>query len=226
MNVILCSAFRNSENYLDRYFEQVSTLERLLFLRGDSLSLVLGYGDCTDDTAALLFEHTSGGIGARLIDVSHGGKEYGSVVDARRFKQAAGVCNKIWAHIPSDADVVIWCESDLTVCASTLIALIDRLKDYPAVAPMVMETSTGGFYDVYAHRKDGVHFQKYEPYFDGWPTTEMTKLTSAGSLLVMNAELARHLIWPEEDVIVGLCRGIYSLGASVWLDPNLKAVHK
>lgn len=68
MNVVICSAFRNSESYIDRYFEQMYELERLLFLRGDCLSLVLGYGDCSDDTATLLFEHTSGGIGARLID--------------------------------------------------------------------------------------------------------------------------------------------------------------
>lgn len=89
MNVVICSAFRNSESYIDRYFEQMYELERLLFLRGDCLSLVLGYGDCSDDTATLLFEHTSGGIGARLIDVSHGGPTFVSIVHEQRFKQLA-----------------------------------------------------------------------------------------------------------------------------------------
>jgi hypothetical protein len=50
-------------------------------------------------------------------------------------------------------------------------------------------------------------------------------LDSAGSVLAMHGDLARGLHWPEQDVVVGLCRGIYAAGGSVWLDRELTVWH-
>lgn len=224
MNVIICSAFRNLSAYIDRYFEQVNTLDRLITLRGDCLSLVLGYGDSTDDTDSLLFEHTSGGIGARLIDCTHNGPFYGSIIHPGRFKQLAYVANKILANVPNDADVVIWAEADLEWSSETIIALIDRLADVPCVAPMIMERSTSGFYDTFAYRKDNLNFQKYPPYH---PSVNggLVQMDSIGSCFAMNAALAKHVNIPEQDVVIGMCRQVYALGASVWLDSSLTVQH-
>jgi hypothetical protein len=51
------------------------------------------------------------------------------------------------------------------------------------------------------------------------------RLDSAGSLLVMQGEKVRELCWPQEDVVVGLCRQIYEFGGSVWLDPAQRVIH-
>ena len=41
MNVTVLSIFRNATHYLERYFEQMDSLQRLLNGRGDSLHRVL-----------------------------------------------------------------------------------------------------------------------------------------------------------------------------------------
>jgi hypothetical protein len=109
MNVTLCSAFRNASNFVGRYQRQVYGLADALEERGDRLNCIWGEGDSTDDTLYLL-QCLSPTFNAEIIDVAHGGKHYGSVVDVERFKQLAGVANKIWSHIPESAEVVIWCE--------------------------------------------------------------------------------------------------------------------
>lgn len=225
MNVVMCSCFRNSVSYIPRYFDQTEALAMALYQRGDLLSLVLGYGDSTDGTDAMLFEAATLSIGARLIDCSHGGPAYTSVVDADRFKQLSYIGNLIFANVPVDAGAVIWCEADLVWEPGVIVKLINHLSWHAAAAPMVMEKSSGGFYDVFSHRLNGVNFQKYPPYFPGWPTSKMTKLTSAGSVLAMRGNIARKIVVPQEDVIVGVCRQIYENGGEVWLDPTLNVFH-
>jgi hypothetical protein len=226
--VTIVSCFRNATTYIPRYFDQVNALAVALAKRGDKLTLVLGYGDSTDDTELVLNEEAMFSMGAILIDVSHGGKHYGSVVNAQRFKQLAYVGNKLWAAIPADADVAILVESDLIWDTSTLIRLIDDLEQVPAVAPMIMHLlPPNRFYDRWAFVKDSINFTNEPPYHVDLLThrDRLLKLDSAGSVLAMHGDLARGLHWPEQDVVVGLCRGIYAAGGSVWLDRELTVYH-
>lgn len=227
LNVTLCSAFRNASSYIDRYLNQVIALDLALLGRGDTFSCIWGEGDSTDDTLhALMFYNN---IRCTIVDVTHNGPLFGSIVHPQRFKQLAGVCNKIWEKIPEDADVVIWAESDLQWDAATMLRLIDDLAFAPCIAPMIMEKSTGGWYDVWAYRRNGVHFTKQAPYHPDieYSVTlgQLLQLDSAGSCLVMNGELARRLTWPEESVIVGICAGVYEHGGSVHLDPTVTVKH-
>lgn len=225
MNVVICSAFRNSAAYIDRYFAQMYELERLLFLRGDCLSLVLGYGDSTDDTGTLLFEQTSGGIGARLLDVSHGGPVHGSIVNADRFRQLAYIGNKIFANVPfDDADAVIWLESDLIWEPCVIIELLNHLQWHACVAPMVLDSNGVTWYDTWAFRKGGVQFTKQPPYHPGL-NGGMVKLDSVGSCVAINVPEFHRLTVPEDTVIVGVCEQIRALGGSVGLDCTLKVYH-
>jgi hypothetical protein len=226
MNIAICSAFRSASAYIDRYFEQVSSLHKALKKKRHTLVPVLGEGDSTDDTRSKLRDALdASGLGGFIVDCTHGGRDYGSVVAAERFKNLAYVGNKIFSAIPDDVAIVVWVESDLIWETSTLVALIDRLKEYPMVAPMIMEESTKGFYDLYAFRKDGVNFKKHPPYFDGWPVETPIQLDSIGSCWAMNATLARHVSFPAEDVVVGLCREIYEQSGSIFLDPSLIVYH-
>lgn len=227
MNVCLCSSFRNAASYIDRYFEQVEGLAALLALRGDRLALYLGYGDSTDNTGELLHEAASWAVGALLIECSHGGPQYGPVADAQRFRQLAFVANRILACIPYEAERVVWMESDLVWTPATLLCLLDKVDEYPVIAPMVMHAQSPGlyagagpfFYDTYAFRRNGVQFTNQPPYHADLRDAagEMLQLDSAGSCLVMRGELARQITCPQDDVVVGMCRQINELGESIWL---------
>lgn len=115
-------------------------------------------------------------------------------------------------------------ESDLIWKPETLIALIDRLQDVPCVAPMIMERSSGGFYDTFAYRCNGHQFMKTYPYHVDL-RGELLQMDSVGSCWAIRADLARKVRFPEHDVVVGLCKQVYALGGSVWCDPNLIVWH-
>lgn len=225
MNVVICSAFRNSATYIDRYFDQIDRLANLLARRGDWLSLVLGYGDSTDGTGELLFEAAANSIGARLVDVSHGGQAYGSIVNAERFRQLAYIGNKIFANVPDDADAVIWLESDLIWEPGVIAELLNHLQWHACVAPMVLDSNGVTFYDVWAYRRGGVEFAKQPPYHVGLNGDHMVEMDSVGSCVVMRADAAKRVTVPEADVLVGVCRQIREMGGRVWLDSSQKVYH-
>jgi hypothetical protein len=223
MKITICSAFRSATRHLTRYFAQVEHLRHRLSRRGDTLSLVLGEGDHTDDTREKLPAWVEG-FDAQIIQIDHDGPEYGPVVDAQRFSQLAFVWSCIWDWIPDDAAAAIFLESDLVWHPDTLIALVDQLDKRPAIAPMVMD-GPASFYDTYAFVMMGEHFTKappFHPVIVG--ATKPITVDSAGSCLVMRGELARELVWTDE-VIVGICRQIWEMDKSVWLDPHLEVIH-
>lgn len=224
MNITILSIFRQATHYLERYFEQMDSLQRLLTQRGDSLHLLLGYGDSTDGTGEALFDECCHRFAAHLIDVSHGGKAFGSIEHPDRFRQLAYCGNRLLDNVPANADVVGIVESDLIWQAQTLLDLIAHTAYVPAVAPMVMDGESS-FYDVYAFRKNGVRFSKTPPYHE-WldRCCDLVQLDSAGSVLFVRGDLARKARLTDGEVIVGFCKDIYQHGGSIWCDPSL-AVH-
>jgi hypothetical protein len=223
MKIVLCSAFRNACAYLPRYFAQVAVLGKALAARGDTLELILGEGDSSDNTRgnlSYIFRH----LPATIVDCSHGGPVFGPVVNAQRFKQLAHVGNQIWQRIPATAQAVVYVESDLIWDTKTLLALIDRLFFYPSICPLILEAN-GLFYDVWAYRRGGQHFTKQPPYHPDINGAEVLQLDSAGSCLALGAGLARHVSFTEEEVFVGLCKQINQTGGGVYLDPALSIQH-
>lgn len=240
MNVTLCSAFRNASSFIGRYFEQMAKLQERLDEREDELHLVLCEGDSMDNTWSCLYSFTDD-FNCEVFRLDHGGPAYGSVVNAERFANIAKVCNAIWERIPQacpvgDADAVIFVESDLIWQPATMLALLDDLEHVPAVSPMVMLEREGWppnlFYDTWAFRRNGAHFTHNPPYVPltikghtMMMDTGLEQIDSAGSCMAIRGPLARQLCWPAEDVFVGLCRRIYEMGGSVWLDPMQRVVH-
>lgn len=227
MNVVICSAFRNAGHLIENYFNQIDALASLLNRRGDWLSLVLGYGDSDDGTGELLFEAAANSIGARLIDVSHGGQAFGSIVNAQRFRQLAYIGNKILANVPfEDADAVIWLESDLIWAPEVIAELLNHLQWHACVAPMIMDSNGTTFYDTFVFRRSGICFVKQPPYHPCMMASDhMIEMDSVGSCVVMRADAIKGVTVPEEDVLVGVCRQIKERGGRVWLDSNQKVYH-
>lgn len=230
MNITLCSAFRNSTSYLLRYFCQIAELMQALDDRGDSMNLVVGEGDSTDGTLSMLHELKGPDFDiVHLVDCTHGGTEFGSVASPERFRQLAYVGNCIWAAILPDTDAVLYVESDLIWSADTMLKLIDRLQEYTAISPMIYLRRDGypadAWYDIWATRKDGKNFGHLRPYHTCYNAATPFLVDSTGSCMAIRGELANQLVWPD-DVFVGICRNIYDLGASVWIDPTLSVIHE
>lgn len=232
MDIYLASSFRNAARYVERHVMQTALLSLKLSAMGHRLHCVWGEGDSTDGTReALAFAAYGSGVRAKLVDVSHGGPEFGSVVDAQRFRQLAYVGNKLWAEIPADADAVVWVESDLMWDASTLVALVEASEQAPVVAPMVLRRALGApplFYDTWAARKEGQHFRGRWPYHPALKRAhaELVEMDSVGSCVALRKGVGVGLHWPEEDVIVGLCRQVRERGGSVWLHTGLAVWHE
>lgn len=203
----------------------MDVLQRILGGDGHSLHLVLGYGDSGDGTGDMLFEQCTRRYSCQLLDVSHGGRHYGSVVSRRRFKQLAFVANTLWQAIPQDSDVVFLVESDLIWEAGTLIELLTWVGYKEILAPMVVHQDNR-FYDTWAFIRNGINFKAEKPYHpDLRPGVRFYGMSSVGSLLAMEYNLASQLVWPEEDVVVGLCRQARGLGAQIMLDSYSRVIH-
>ena len=227
MNICLCSAFRDSCEYLQRYLAQVTALDEVLHARGDKLSFVWGEGDSTDHTRRTL-NAARFRFNAVVVDCSHGGTVFDSVVVAERFRQLAHVGRCIFAEIPKTADVVVWVESDLVWQPETIVGLIDRLgDDVAAVAPSIILHRDGWpsntWYDTHCYyTADGKHFKHRPPYHVA-NTGGMMEMGSVGSCVAMDAVLARA-VTIDERVIMGICEDIRKMGGRIWYDPTLPAI--
>lgn len=224
MKICIVSAFRNAVQYIERYCEQMDDLQKLLVKDGRRLHLLLGYGDSTDGTAETLFDECSNRFDAHLLDVSHGGHHFGSVVHSERFRQLASVGNQLWRQIPEDAEIVGLVESDLIWSGKDLYSLILEVRFNCLVSPLTKHLD-GRFYDTWAYRMNGKNFYNEPPYHPGLNKQRYYAMDSVGSVFFMQGELARRLQWPEKDVVVGFCRLAREAGASILLDTDVEVYH-
>lgn len=225
MNVTILSCFRNSSHYIPRYFDQMGALSKLLYARGDRLKLILGYGDSIDGTGEMLHEEATFRMDALLIDVSHGGKAYGSIEHPERFRQLAYVGNRLLDNVPPDADVIGVVESDLIWDAQSILQLLDDLEHVPCVSGMIMD-GPNSYYDVFAARRNGQRFTKTPPYHpDITPDSDLLEVDSAGSVLFMDAELARKARFIGGEAIVSFCQDIRKHGGTIWINTQVSFAH-
>lgn len=240
MNWCLVSAFRNASDYIERYCTQMDALQDSLHKRGDTLTLVLGYGDSKDKTAVNLFEELDSNLfrydNVVALDVTHGGHFYGSIVNKERFKDLAFVFNKLWDNIPESADYVGIIESDLLWQPDSIVGLVEGLEDdvVAAIAPKVLHATNPGlyegdgpfWYDTLAFVKDGKRFKNKPPYHLGLLEQDgLVEVDSAGSVLLMKSETARQVGFTEEEVVMGMCQQIREQFGKIWLDTRLTVYH-
>lgn len=232
MKIVIASAFRNSAKYLEQYFDRMAELQTLLNLNGHDLTLVLGYGDSQDGTGALLYEECTNRFHSHLVECSHGGYDYGSVVHPERFRQLAYVGNKLWQNLPTNADIVSLIESDLRWQPEAFLRLVEGLRSLETalvsdilLAPLIHHEN-GRFYDTWAFRRNGQNFKNNYPFHrDMVEPPDYLEMDSVGSVLVMRGELAHKLYWPQKDVIVGVCRLAKEHGARIFADTRVRFYH-
>jgi hypothetical protein len=220
----IVSYFRNSTRYIYRYFSQIKDLEP--WVAPLEIHLLLGEGDSTDNTKQMLLgEAASLGITTTLVDVSHGGPEFRSVVDEVRFKNLAHVTNTLWKNLPLDTDIVLYVESDLQWRPESLYRLVQGLQDHQMRAPMVF-TLDGRFYDTWGFQMAGERFKLDAPYHPQLKTGQrLYTMDTVGSCFVSHYQDLACLTWPEDELVRGVCSQFKEQGGEIILDVNAKVYH-
>lgn len=234
-HIVVVSLFRNAESYIQNYFDQMIVWAEMMAEKGYTLSLVLGYGDCTDNTEALLRQEAENFTNCTLVDVSHGGENYGSIVHPERFRQLSKAYNSVWSLVPEQSAVVVMVESDLEWQPETMDKLVQSLQRYKGakafgsrrfiIAPLVLREGDL-FYDTWAFRKNKTHLQNQPPYHPLFhPKGRFSEMDSVGSCLVMSGNFKHLVHFPEKDVVVGFCRMAREEGAEIYIDRECKVYH-
>lgn len=233
MNVTLVSFFRNATGYLPRFEAQADALASALERRGDRLTLVLGEGDSIDETRKHLSQwHIAGGLSITLMDVSHGGPPFGSVVHPLRFRQLAYVVNVLLGAVPDNADRVIYVESDLIWDVSTMLELLDQSgrAGVDIACPLILASDDPmRFYDIWAYVAEDRHFQPWPPYHpalaDVMGHASVVPLQTAGSCLAMRGDVARQYRLTPDEAIRGFTRAATIDGCRLYLIPTAIVRH-
>lgn len=240
--VVLGSIVRDGSKYLDRYFEQVSSLATGLEERGFGFANVVLEGDSTDDSWARLVQYYSTAPhSVRLIRHEHGGIKYGSVDRPDRWANIANCWNHLVGRVNEyepTLDVFVYMEADLIWEDSTVRALVRHVMNgVDAVAPMSMLNGTDPpiFWDIHGHRAGGVRFNNNAPYHAWldprkvippdcyWSKWGLIKIGSAGSCGVFRGDIVRKCTFDPKDAMIG--KSLYEQGFTFWLDPMLEVVH-
>lgn len=195
--ITLCSIFRNSESYVDRYFDQIKELRQEVDVR-----LVLADGDCEDLTGMLIRGRLE--KGDTVTTINHNGPVFGSIDHPQRWDQIGHVVRGVLKRVGDPGDAFVWVESDLLWDAATMTDLLHAaMSAGMCVAPMCFaKPDPTRLYDTWGARQNGKMFLSHPPYFpEGPPATRYVPIDSCGSCFVVPGEHFDVLgfwngIWP------------------------------
>jgi hypothetical protein len=220
VKVALVSFFRNSGGgQAQRFLYQAALLRNHLKESWNTLRVVAVYGDCYDDTAAVLIDHgLRHNLSVSLVERSHGGPVFGSTEHPDRLRALTFVGNGGLEAVHPDDDVVVYVESDLIWESATISGLITRLSEpgVDVVAPLVFAGEL--FYDIFVYRKNGQRFSPFYPYHPELNHEGLTHVDSVGSCLVMRAEVARNCRMKDAGVLLSFCQDAWDKGYTVNVD--------
>lgn len=223
MKIAIGSAFRNMAWRLGDYFTRVEALRQHAG-PDHTVRVIAVEGDSKDDTYNAL---RAVGPSVTVHKCSHGGPVYGSTEAPERMRALSRVGNAIFNGVNDDDDVLVYVESDLIWDPHTIGSLIDmavrRDGGYDVFAPLVFAGLS--FYDVWGFRKDGARFAPFPPYHSGLAPTGLTEVDSAGSCLVMRAEVARTIRITNDYCLAGWCEAARGKGYRIAVHPEFRIQH-
>lgn len=186
-------------------------------------------GDSSDTTrrALALWAHTLE-LELELLTHNHGHPPFGSTESPTRLEALSGVAAAIFAGVREDDDVLVYVESDLIWHPHHIGGLVDiaieRRGGFDIVAPMIW-AAPDVFYDIWGFRIAGERFEPVAPYHPKLEDTGITELESAGSCLVMRAELAAKVPPPETLALVEWCANARAAGYRLGVARELNIRH-
>lgn len=229
-HLIVCSMFRNSAGYIDRYFSQLRSLQSLT---PREVVPILVEGDSTDDTKDRLIHELADWPTGALSHLNHGGPSWQSVDDPARWEALAQVGNDALHHARMFAgphDQMVWVESDLVWQADTILNLTvyGLTNDRHAVAAMSLHGRQPSiFYDTWGHvGRDGHPFSHRPPYHpDLLAASRYVPISSAGSCFALDYQALKIARFSPVDCIRGIGRTLREAGIVLWLDTDAAVLH-
>jgi hypothetical protein len=214
MRIVVGSAFRDAAGYVERHMRQVRELED--HAGGDHTVRVLAVeGDSSDKTrrALAVWAHTFD-LELQLNTHNHGLPPMGSTEAPARMAALSGVGNAIFAGVRQEDEVLVYVESDLVWGPHHIGSLVDiaaeRRGGFDVISPMVW--AGDNFYDIWGFRRGGHRFSGGPPYHRELKATGITELDSAGSCLVMRADVARKVPPMSTGALVEWCANARASG--------------
>lgn len=235
MNIVLGSAFRNAEGkQITKWLDQCISLWIAWTNKDFNFRLIAVEGDSTDNTREqLLHQSSQSGLRLDLITCNHGQRIFGSTEEADRLSALSQVGNAILSGVNESDDILIYVESDLLWSEGVMIKLIDRVMTdgYDVVAPLVF--AGDNFYDIFVYRGlDGERFSPFPPYHHSlWNDCQdefkikPVEVSSAGSCLVMKAEVARRCRIRNNQALLGFCEDVREKGYHIWVYSTQRIYH-
>jgi hypothetical protein len=240
VNVVLGSAFRNAAGkQIERWANQCDSLDKGLRLLDFGFKMVAIEGDSTDSTRKELDALTYF-LPLSVYTCNHGGPVFGSTEHSDRLTALSKVGNAILDHSTErDCDVLVYVESDLIWTPETIISLISKVSQgYDIIAPLIFAGDL--FYDIFVYRGlDGERFSPFYPYHesigkntllykkekDTVLVSRLVEVQSAGSCLVMRAEIARKCRIRNDMALLGFCQDVREKGYHIFVDPSQRIQH-
>jgi hypothetical protein len=235
MNIVIVSAFRDAVSHIDRYFSQVSALQRHAAMSDPShtLRVVAVEGDSTDKTWDTLTSSAyTYNVRTNLVSHNHGKRKFSSTEDKDRLTALTGVMKAgMKAVDPDSDDVVLYVESDLVWTPHNVGSIIDmayrRDGGFDVIAPMVYAGNT--FYDIWGFRKNGERFGPFPPYHQGlihsYPFQPIIEIDSAGSCLAFRSELASKVKVKGQEGLVSWCNSAREQGYKIGVATQFRVDH-
>jgi hypothetical protein len=215
----VCSLFRNSADTLDYFRAVIGAQER------DGVRLAFSFveGDSTDDT----YERLSAWAAEDpRVTLAQRHVEPIADYDDRVRKWAALGNLAVEGALATDADYILWCESDLALPHDLLAQLL--ATDLDIVAPAIF--MGGLFYDIWGFRGlDGVKFTNEAPYHQEFHPHGVVPLSSVGSCVLFRREVfeagVRFRGTFDDGLLVGVCRDAGLLGFRTYMDSRVAVLH-
>lgn len=228
MKVCLATILRDATGYLPLLMKQLYALDYTLRSHGDELFCSFAEGDSVDrswqDLRAMSVD-----LHCRAQKMDLHGKKYGPCEDPLRFELKARMDRLAISGMPADSEILIWCESDLQWEPSTMVALINHVKEGPKVVAPWCWGPGGRHRDIWAFRtlsgKRTLNDFPFIPEDLDW-TAPLIELSSVGSCMCLPASAARKVQVPSEMEWVQWCADLREkLGLKIYLAPMLGVRH-
>lgn len=201
-DITLMSILRDCSLYVERYFDQLSTVLR----HAKNPRLIWVEGDSVDGTYERLCEvQRNRELPGEITILKHdlGGPYWPSADIPDRWGQLESCWNRAIAALePSEICVAVEC--DLFWSRWHLDRVKPFLSSFDVVAPMLMHPYIEYFYDTNGFRKNGHHFECL-PFPNcvpgGWNGERLVSVDNCGGMIVAKYDAIRNAVWKNKCVM-------------------------
>src|SRR3990172_8447444 len=213
--VVMCSMWRNdAARNLD---ERVKHLLSKSYPRLRWLWLV---GDSDDATIMRLLSYAAREPRVTLAQYDTGiaGTDFAS-----RLARLSAMTNEWFRRVRVDDDFVLTHESDLLSPADVVERMVAHAaagRECVAGWPVIALSKREQFYDLWAFRAKGWHFEAFPPHHPVYRPNEPFEVDSFGSVCLFPAGSVRGGIIGLREAVVGVCEHLRRQGLRLWVAPR------